>query len=165
MNGAWSMKKNDIRHKALTLRLKHDQTRKVVEQHSVQCSHYDAYRFYSNAALKFNKTKLKRDNIPTNEQPGCLHANMDLYRWAYKFHPWISSELIAKVFVLALEIREIDMRASPYNINKFCDLPAIKIETAAGKAEYIKHQKLFFEQAQPLRLELVSMLKELRSHC
>ena len=29
------------------------------------------------------------------EQPGCLHANMDLYKWAYKLGPAVPSELVA----------------------------------------------------------------------
>lgn len=40
---------------------------------------------------------------------------MDLYKWAFKFAPFIPSELIADCFALARDIREIDMRASPYD--------------------------------------------------
>ena len=162
----WCMiyEKQDIRHPALRLRLSHNQTRDVVEQHSVQCTHYDAYRFYSDTAIKFNRTKLCRETIPDHEQPGCLHANMDLYRWAYKFHPWISSDLIGKTFLLAIKIRETDMRASPYNVEKYCDLPAIEIETPAGKLEYVTLQKAYFETAQILRLQLSEKLKGLRAH-
>ena len=161
----WCMiyEKQDIRHPALKLRLSHDKTRNVVEQHPVKCTHYDAYRFYSDTAVKFNQTKLSRETIPNHEQPGCLHTNMDLYRWAYKFYPWVSSDLIRRAFLLALDIRETDMRASPYDLDQFCDLPAIEIETAAGKVEYIKLQQAYFELAQKIRLELAENLRDLRA--
>ena len=50
------------------------------------------------------------------EQPGCLHATMDLYKWAYKLSPATPSELLADCFALAADVRELDMRASPYDL-------------------------------------------------
>jgi len=74
-------------------------------------------------------------------------------------------ELITQTFLLALEIRETDMRASPYCMKQFSDLPAIKIETPKGKAEYINHQRMYFERSQPLRLALLNKLKQLYEQC
>ena len=54
---------------------------------------------------------------------------MDLYKWAYKFYPWTPSDLIADAFELAVEIREIDMRASPYDLGVYGFEP-ITIEIA-----------------------------------
>ncbi|NIP97292.1 MAG: 3-methyladenine DNA glycosylase, partial [Akkermansiaceae bacterium] len=48
-----------------------------------------------------------------NEQPGCIHANMDLYKWTAKALPWAGSDLLWDCFELALRAREVDMRASP----------------------------------------------------
>lgn len=160
----WCMiyEKSDIRHAHLPLRLDHSHIRKVVEQGPVQCSHYDAFRFYSDSARKYNRHSLSRENMPEQEQPGCLHSNMDLYRWAYKFHPWLASKLIADAFLLALEIRETDMRASPYDISGYTDLPAIKIETTAGKEQYVSLQRQYYSRALDLRQRLVKGLTDLQ---
>ena len=160
----WCMiyEQSDIRHKHLPLRLTHQQTRKVVEQTPIQCTHYDAYRFYSTTAVNLNKIELNRNDMPNNEQPGCLHANMDLYRWAYKFHPWVGSELITATFLLAMEIREVDMRASPYDLSAYTTNPAIAVETSPGKAEYVELQRQFSERAKTLREKLINKLMELR---
>jgi len=40
-----------------------------------------------------------------------FHASMDLYKWAYKFAPWIASDLLADYFELARATRWLDMRA------------------------------------------------------
>ena len=69
------------------------------------------------------------------EQPGCLHANMDLYKWAYKLSPLVSGELVADCFTLARDIRAVDMRASPYDLSALGHR-AIRIETPEGRAEY-----------------------------
>ena len=162
----WCMvyEKSDIRHPCLSLRLTHSQTREVVEQNQVQCTHYDAFRFYSKSAKIFNRQTLNRADMISHEQPGCLHSNMDLYRWAYKYHPWLASELIAEAFLLALEIRETDMRASPYDVSDYTALPAIKIETRQGKEEYARLQKGYYKQAGLLRAKLIDGLKNLKTH-
>ena len=161
----WCMvyEKSDIRHPYLPLRLTHSQTRKIVEQSQVQCTHYDAFRFYSKSARRFNRHKLNRADMASYEQPGCLHSNMDLYRWAYKFHPWLASELIAETFLLALNIRETDMRASPYDVSDYTALAAIKIETRQGKEEYARLQKGYYQKARVLRTKLIGRLKLLKS--
>ena len=159
----WCMvyEQSDIRHTELPLRLAHSQIRKIVEQSPVQCSHYDAFRFYSESAKKFNRHKLTRTDMTGHEQPGCLHSNMDLYRWSYKFHPWLASDLVAEAFMLALEIRETDMRASPYDVSDYTSHPAIKIETKSGKEQYANLQKGYYRKAHVLRQILIRELKTL----
>ena len=161
----WCMvyEKSDVRHENLPLRLTHAKIRSVVENSAVQCTHYDAFRFYSQSAKQFNRLALQRTDMATHEQPGCLHANMDLYRWAYKFHPWLASELIADTFLLALKIRETDMRASPYDVSDYSQLPAIKIENKQGKEEYAALQRDYFMRAQGLRARLISELENLKA--
>ncbi len=75
-----------------------------------------------------------------NEQPGCLHAGMDLYKWAMKIGPIAPSPLVLDCFDLALDIRTLDMEASPYDLRGW-GYGVVAIETAAGKAEYMERQQ------------------------
>lgn len=143
-----------VRHTDWPLRLGQEGTDAVVESHQVRCSHFDAFRFFTPAALPLNTLAPKRDSQIAMEQPGCLHANMDLYKWAYKLSPAIPSELTLDCFNLAREVRELDMRASPYDLRTLGYEP-VEIETAAGKAEYVTAQRDFTTQAQVLRLRLL----------
>jgi hypothetical protein len=94
------------------------------------------------------------------EQPGCLHAGMDLYKWAYKLDPYPPSELVADCFELALDIRSLDMRASPYDLAPLGYAP-VRIETVAGRARYRREQAEFSERARPLRARLIAVCAEL----
>ena len=94
-----------------------------------------------------------------NEQPGCIHANMDLYKWAAKSLPWVSSELLWECFLLATRAREIDMRASPYDLTDFGYEP-IQVEHSEGRRLYEKLQRLLAEQARPLRGKLIRQLEQ-----
>lgn len=97
-----------------------------------------------------------------NEQGGCIHANMDLYKWAYKFHPWLGSELIWESFLLSREIRYFDMQASPYDLSDY-GLEPICIETPEGRREYTQKQQFFAENARDMRIKLVSELKKMET--
>jgi hypothetical protein len=87
------------------------------------------------------------------EQGGCLHANMDLYKWATKLWPWVGSDFIAKAFFLALEGRELDMRASPYDLSEEGYEP-LCIETEEGRKQYQIEQQQLTQRATILRQEL-----------
>ena len=54
-----------------------------------------------------------------SEQPGCLHAGMDLYKWAAKLGPLVASELLLDCLDLAADARAVDMRASPYDLTDY----------------------------------------------
>jgi hypothetical protein len=84
---------------------------------------------------------------------------MDLYKWAYKLAPLTPSELIADCFGLAREIRELDMRASPYDLAALGH-PPIKIETADGRAEYAAAQRSFAERAAAIRERMLAVLDQ-----
>src|SRR5215472_3547733 len=84
-----------LRHTAWPLRLSPAETMSVVEQQRLRCTHFDAYRFFTEPARPLNLLALTRASQPALEQPGCLHANMDLYKWAYKLAPLTPSELVA----------------------------------------------------------------------
>ena len=94
------------------------------------------------------------------EQPGCLHANMDLYKWAYKLAPLLPGELVMDCFELSWRIRAMDMRASPYDLSGW-GYPAIRIETPEGKAEYVDYQRAFAAESQELRRRLLRELAPL----
>jgi hypothetical protein len=142
------------RHPA-PLRLGQDGTDAVLESLPVRCTHYDAFRFFTPRARPRNPVQLTRADQLGHEQPGCLHAGMDLYKWATKLDPFIPSELTARCFALAVDIRVLDMRASPYDLRAFGYSP-VAVETERGRAEYVRQQALFAERARPLRAELIA---------
>ncbi|MEV0808551.1 3-methyladenine DNA glycosylase [Micromonospora sp. NPDC050200] len=147
----------EIRHNAWPLRLSPERTATVVEERGVRCSHFDAYRFFTAPARPLNLLSPTRESQHALEQPGCLHANMDLYKWAYKLSPLVSSELVADCFALAREIRALDMRASPYDLAAL-GYPPVRVETPEGRAEYATAQRGFAERAAVLRSRLLAAL-------
>jgi hypothetical protein len=150
----------EIRHRAWPLRFSSDELAHIVETSPLRCTHFDAFRFFTAPARPLNKPQPTRATVPENEQRGCLHANMDLYKWAFKLAPFTPAELIADCFEFARDIREIDMRASPYDLRALGFQP-IPIETADGRAEYEQHQRAFAQRGEPLRVRLVACCEKL----
>jgi hypothetical protein len=149
-----------LRHKGQRLRLPPKELEAFVESQRISCSHYDAYRFFTPEARPLNVLNPTLDTRLQMEQGGCVHANMDLYKWAIKLWPWIGSDFIAKAFFVALEGRELDMRASPYDLADQGFSP-ICIETEEGRRQYQKEQQQLFERSTPLRIELKSLCSRL----
>jgi hypothetical protein len=145
-----------VRHHAWPLRFSPGEIARVVDALPVCCSHFDAFRFFTEPARPLNRLQPTRATAPQFEQRGCLHANMDLYKWAFKLAPFTPSELLADCFALARDVREVDMRASPYDFQKLGYAP-IAIETAAGRAEYEQHQRTFAARGEPLRAQLIAL--------
>lgn len=154
----WAMvyRQSAHRHPA-PLRLGQADTDAVVEAHQLGCTHFDAFRFFTPEAVPRNRRPLDREQQPATEQPGCLHANMDLYKWAVKLGPLVPGRLLLDCFELARDIRELDMRASPYDLTEWGYAP-VAIESADGKAVYVAHQRAFAERAEPLREELIGVV-------
>ncbi|MFZ2529625.1 MAG: 3-methyladenine DNA glycosylase [Rhodococcus sp. (in: high G+C Gram-positive bacteria)] len=144
-----------VRHGAVPLRLGHDGTDHVVESLQLRCTHYDAFRFFTPDAVVRNSDPLTRPSQIDREQPGCLHAGMDLYKWCYKLSPLIDSDLLLECFRHAWAARELDMRASPYDLIDYGYSP-ITIETAAGRAQYVREQTALTIRAATLRQELLN---------
>ncbi len=142
------------RHPGFGLRLSEAETNDVVQSHQIRCSHFDAYRFFTPTARPLNLLRPSVESRVGMEQGGCLHANMDLYKWAYKMLPVVSAELLLSTFRLARDIREFDMRASPYDLAEL-GYPPVRIETAAGKAEYVAAQRVFADRSEVLRQRLI----------
>ncbi|WP_436326148.1 3-methyladenine DNA glycosylase [Brevibacterium sp. FAM 27836] len=145
------------RHQQVPLRLSPAETDAVVESHRIQCSHHDAFRFFTEPARPLNTLQPRREGMIADEQPGCLHAGMDLYKWAMKISPIADSGLVVDCFDLALDIRTLDMEASPYDLRGW-GYGVVAIETAAGKAEYMRRQKEFSARAQALRARMLEAL-------
>ena len=144
----------EVRHTRTPLRLSTEAIADVVEREQLCCTHYDAFRFFTPAAVARNRIPLTRELTDRFDQRGCIHVTMDLYRYAYKIAPWVSGELIADVFDLAWEARQLDMRASPYDLSEFGFEP-IRIETVEGKEEYVRAQRELAEKAGPIRERLI----------
>jgi hypothetical protein len=142
-----------VRHAGHELRMPPEMLAAFVESQTVCCTHHDAFRFYTPEARPLNTMRPRFETRLEMEQGGCLHANMDLYKWAYKLWPWIGSDLVADAFEVALEGRSLDMRASPYELTSLGFDP-IKIETEAGRAEYREEQRRIAALAHPLREKL-----------
>ncbi|PAU93575.1 3-methyladenine DNA glycosylase [Aliifodinibius salipaludis] len=152
----WAMvyKADHVRHDYLSLRMEKDELAEFVESRPLVCTHFDAFRFFTDEAKPQNKFELNRDKFAEMEQPGCLHTNMDLYKWAFKMYPWISSSTIRQAFELAVDTRVMDMKASPYDLRDR-GLEPIKIETDKGRQEYMEKQMSIYERSQPIRKQLI----------
>jgi hypothetical protein len=150
---------SDVRHSAWPLRLGQNGTDAVVEAHQLACSHFDAYRFFTPDAAPRNVLAPTRASQAAHEQPGCLHAGMDLYKWAMKLSPAVGSGLALDAFELARDIRELDMRASPYDLRVLGYEP-VPIETPEGKAHYVEEQRGFSERSQAIRVRLVEAIDQ-----
>lgn len=163
----WAMvyKADEVRH-GLPLRLEPGALARFVESQPVRCTHFDAFRFFTPEARPLNRLQPTRETAPELEQPGCLHANMDLYKWAYKLAPFCPSELMGDAFEVAVAAREMDMRASPYDVSSL-GFENIPIETPEGRLRYEAEQREVAARAAPVRDALIALcdrILEIRRH-
>ena len=157
----WAMvyRGREVRHEKTTrLRLPQAEIDSLVESRAICCSHHDAFRFFAAEARPMNRLQPTLESRISLEQPGCVHANMDLYKWAAKSMPWIGTELLLDCFELAMELRDLDMRASPYDLSDWGRQP-VRIETAEGRRIYETEQRRLAEKAVPLRDRLIERLR------
>lgn len=151
---------DQVRHNQYRLRFPPEEIAGIVEASGVCCTHFDAFRFFTASARPLNRYQPARSTTRDLEQRGCLHANMDLYKWSFKLLPFTASELVADCFALARDIREVDMRASPYDLLSL-GFPPIRVETVQGRSEYENHQRMFAARGEPLRARLVAVCDRL----
>jgi hypothetical protein len=153
----WAMvyqqSREEIRHHGHELRMAPEALASFVESQSICCSHYDAFRFFTPEAKPMNVLQPVLDTRLEMEQAACLHANMDLYKWASKLWPWVGSDLIGECFHLANEGRDLDMRASPYDLAHLGYQPVF-IETTEGRSQYEQEQRALAAKAEPMRQRL-----------
>ena len=159
----WAMvyREPAIRHQEVPLRLSRGDLDAFLESQHLTCTHFDAFRFFSEGAKPRNSVPLERTLTAEMDQPACIHVNMDLYRFCYKVAPWIESELLADAFALARSARELDMRASPYDLTEFGFEP-VPIETADGRAQYIRLQREIARLAEPIRERVLNAYQHIR---
>ena len=150
----------EVRHNTQPLRFDAKTIAEIVENGPGCCTHFDAFRFFTEPARPLNHHQPTRETVKALDQRGCLHVNMDLYKWASKLSPYCPSELMADCFALARDIREIDMRASPYDLQHL-GYEAIKIETVPGRSEYEHAQREFARRSEPLRQRLIALCDRL----
>lgn len=152
----WAMvyRAEEHRHPA-PLRLGQAGTDAVVEANDLRCTHFDAFRFFTPDAAPRNRQPLTRADQPALEQPGCLHAGMDLYKWSMKLGPLLPGELLLDAFELARDIRLLDMEAAPYDLSDWGIVP-VPIETAEGKSAYARRQREFAERGNALRRRMLA---------
>jgi hypothetical protein len=150
----------DVRHRGVPLRLGNAGTDAVVESMPLRCTHFDAFRFFTDPARPRNSAQLTREQQVSSEQPGCLHAAMDLYKWCAKLLPLLDSDIVMDAFELAYAARVLDMRASPYDLRAFGHEP-ICIESASGRAEYVRQQASIAERAAAVRQTLLKRCRAL----
>lgn len=157
----WAMvyRASDRRH-PLPLRLGQEGTDAVVEDHRIACSHYDAFRFFTPEAIGRNTLAPSRERQVEMDQPGCLHVGMDLLKTVIHLGPAVPGEVMLDVFEHARALRELDMRASPYDVSAF-GLSAVAIETPEGKATYVAAQRALAEVSAALRERLLAVLDRL----
>jgi hypothetical protein len=158
----WAMVYRDlnVRHPYVPLRLSRAETDAFVESQSLRCTHYDAFRFFTKEAAPRNRVALTRIDTVEYDQPGCLHVVMDLYRFAYKIAPFGPSEVMADAFELASSARELDMRASPYDLSAYGYSP-VRIETREGREEYIAGQRDVWAKSVPVGERVLGVYRKL----
>ena len=156
----YKIKTDEVRHESYALRLSTQEITDLVDEIGLRCTHFDAFRFFTHDSKPLNIITPTRESQPEIEQPGCVHATMDLYKYAMWANPYLPSEFVADCFELARKARTLDMQASPYDLRELGYEP-ILMETNAGRVEYIERQKELHEAGSALRLKLTKKLIDL----
>jgi hypothetical protein len=149
---------DEVRHEKWPLRLSQKQIKATIDEVGLRCTHFDAFRFFTPVAAPLNPLQLTRIDQNDVEQPGCLHANMDLYKHAQRYAPIFGSDIVRKTFQLAKDIRSVDMQVAPYDLAELGVIP-IPVETQAGRDVFASKQVEFAKRAQELRLEMISTIE------
>ena len=145
--------------KHLPLRVSQQVINETIERKGVSCTHVDALRFFAEDAVGLNKygeagKRLERHEQPEFEQPGCLHAQMDLLKMYLKLQPFVDASLLLDVLEIALESRKLDVAASPYDSSSY-GIEAIPIETHEGRSLYRERQTDLYHRSQSIRQDVL----------
>lgn len=152
--------------KFLPLRVNQKEIDFIVESGGLKCTHYDAWRFFHPDSQSWNIINpLNRGNQIKHEQPGCVHTNMDLFKYAFNLYPLISSDLLLESIDVAVTARKIDMRASPYDVSQFNIGNPLCVETKQGREEYVIEQEKLSIMAAPVREKLLKSYNEVLLKC
>ena len=150
--------------KHLPLRVSREIINQTVERKGLRCTHVDALRFFAPAAgpLNYHGASLQRAEQLILEQPGCVHAHMDLLKIALRIKPYCDPDLLVRVLETALEARTLDVGASPYDCSSYgygSNLDPIRIipvETTEGRALYQELQTDLMQRAETVRRALLA---------
>jgi len=149
------------KHQDVPLRVTQNAIDDIVEGIGLHCTHYDAFRFFHPRSQPFNDVNpLTRETQHEYETPACVHASMDLFKYAYQIYPFIDSELLIDSIQLALACRKVDMLASPYDVSQYVNDEPIRVETSEGRKAYILEQEKLIERAAPIRQKLLALYSE-----
>lgn len=151
---------SERRHPDWPLRVSHGVIRDTIDTIGLRCTHFDAWRFFTPESLLRNPWSHSRATQPDSDQGGCLHANMDIYKWSMRLQPLVPSSLVIRAFDLALCIRQLDMASSPYDFSHL-GLEPVPVETAPGRATFARQQREYASQAHKLRVELLDLIEQL----
>lgn len=152
----------DVRHEQVPLRVSHAEIDDVVDRSTLRCTHFDAFRFFTDPAAPLNQTPLTRDGQARHEQPACLHAGMDLYAHVAAMGAGGPGELLIDTLRASFDAREVDMRSSPYDLSAW-GLDPIPVETAEGRAAFVAHQRLWIRRTQALRSRFLDAVARLEA--
>mmetsp|Transcript_20604 Transcript_20604/g.62847 ORF Transcript_20604/g.62847 Transcript_20604/m.62847 type:complete len:326 (+) Transcript_20604:185-1162(+) len=154
---------------SLPLRVSQEQLNHIVMSLRPRCTHFDAFRFFAPDAVGLNthRPQPSRHNADELTQPGCVHATLDLLRYALALFPHLPAEVVGDALEIAVDARLIDMRASPYDLSAApeaarvdFDLSPICIETREGRREYQAAQADLARRAAPVRSSLLRCYDE-----
>mgnify|MGYP005795048399 CR=1 FL=1 len=138
------------RHGNVPLRVSRKEIDDVVRGSRLRCTHFDAFRFFTEPARPLNERPLTRREQLDHEQPACLHAGMDIYAYTAALEAGAPGELLLDALRAAFTAREIDMRSSPYDLSQW-GLNPIPVETPHGRAEFVAFQRAWITRTQALR--------------
>ena len=99
-------------------------------------------------------------SCPTGAPSCVLHT----HTWtsaSTRFQPFVGSDVVAECFAVASLARELDVRASPYDVTAF-GLEPVRVETVEGRLAYADAQRALMADTAPLRARLVGALTALR---
>lgn len=147
----------------LPLRVPREVINSTVERKGLRCTHVDALRFFAPAAgpLNYHGGSLERNDQLVLEQPGCVHAHMDLLKIALRIKPYCDPSLLVDVLRVALASRTLDVGASPYDCtaysgdNEGTPIRVIPVETTEGRALYKNLQTELMAKAEVVRKRLL----------
>ena len=159
----WAMvlgqSEEQVRHSGWPLRISPEQVRATIDEVGLRCTHFDAFRFFTDVAIPLNPIQtMNRVIQPDLDQAGCLHANMDLYKWTMRLQPLIPMEFVADCFELSRAVRLLDMQGAPYDLAELGVSP-IPLETPEGRGEFAVRQREHAEQAAVLRQRLIALIE------
>ena len=146
---------DDVRHSAWPLRLGAPGTDEVVEGHRIACSHFDAFRFFTEAARPRNTLqpaprrprRLRAAGLPARRD-GPLQARLP----AHPAGPLRAGRRLLRAGPRHPRARHARVAVRPVRLTSACWEPWPRaIETPEGKGEYAAAQRGFAERAAPLR--------------